>query len=151
MPEDYTYDVTIYGDQAAKQAKAIRGQIVNELAGETYHFLNKFLYEDFALSDFQFSYAIGIDNACTFEKWINYDYLKDLIQFIVIHRQGEKRYKKVNWFSKEPHKFFDAKKKIPKISSTQIREMLHENRDSFFDEPYNRGVADIIQDNKLYI
>lgn len=134
-----------------KRMKVCDYEIVNELAGETYHFLNKFLNEDFAISDFRFSYVIGIDNACTFEKWVNYGYLKDLIPFIVIYRQGQKRCKNVDWFLKEPHKFFDAGKKVPKISSTQIREMLHEDRDGFFDKPYNKGIADIIKNNKLYI
>lgn len=134
-----------------KRMKVCDYEIVNELAGETYHFLNKFLSEDFVKNEFRFSYAIGLDNAYTFENWVNYDYLRDLISFIVLYRQGQKCIKGVDWFLKEPHKCFDAVKKIPEISSTQIREQLYKDREETLNKFYNKGIADIIKDNKLYI
>lgn len=134
-----------------KRMKVCDYEIINELAGETYYFLNRFMNESFAKNEYRFSYTMGLDNANTFEKWINYEYLEKLIPFIVVSRQGERVSSKAEWCTKEPHKFFNAGKIIPDRSSTEIRKQLHEKRNEFFSHPYDEGVAKIIQDNKLYL
>ncbi len=138
--------------QVDKRMKVCDYEIVHELAGETYYFLNKFMEEDFAKNEYRFNYVIGLDNANTFDKWVNYEHLEKLIPFIVVSRQGEKRDPNVNWYMKEPHKFFDAGNKIPKISSTDIRKELKEDREKYLREsPFLTLIAGIIQENNLYV
>jgi len=134
--------------QVDARIKVCDYEIVHELAGETYYFLNKFLEEDFAKNDYRFNYVIGMDNANSFAKWVNYEYLEKMIPFTVVSRQGEKRKSDVTWFLKAPHKFFDAGKKISNISSTEIKKRLKKNRK--FDFEYHSDVANYIITNELY-
>jgi nicotinate-nucleotide adenylyltransferase len=130
-----------------KRIKVCDYEIVNKLAGETYYFLNKFLEEDFAKNEYRFSYCIGLDNANTFHKWKNFEYLEKLLSFIVVSRQGEKPLPDVDWYRKGPHMFFDAGDMIPELSSTDIRNKIgqEETTDLLPDEIYN-----LIVKHRLY-
>lgn len=75
---------------------------------------------------YEFSYIIGMDNANTFDKWIEADKLKTMIRFIVVPRQGIKEDSNVQWYKKKPHIYLKADKPIDKTSSTQIRELIQE-------------------------
>lgn len=97
-------------------------EIKRKLKGETYHFLKQLLSEEFAKDQYDFSYAIGLDNANTFDKWVNYEDLERMMRFIVVGRQGIARDEKVNWYLKPPHIYLTPDKEdIPEVSSTQVR------------------------------
>lgn len=96
-------------------------EIKHQLKGETFHFVKRLLDEDFAKHEYDFSMIIGLDNANTFDKWVNYEYLEKMIRFVVVPRQGEVRDPSVNWYLKEPHIYLHPEEPISEISSTQIR------------------------------
>lgn len=100
-------------------------EIAHKLKGETYHFLKQLLAEDFAKDQYDFSYIIGLDNANTFDKWVNYEDLERMMRFIVVGRQGVARDEKVNWYLKPPHIYLTPDKSdIPEVSSTQVRNAI---------------------------
>lgn len=107
-------------------------EIVHQLRGETYHFLKQLMEEDFAKDKYDFSYIIGLDNANTFDKWVNYEDLERMMRFIVVGRLGVDRDEKVNWYLKPPHIYLcPDKKDIPKISSTWARDTFK----AYWDHP----------------
>ena len=59
-------------------------EIRNQLKGETYYFFKR-LKEEIELTEkYQFAMIIGLDNANTFDKWVNYKELERLARFIVV-------------------------------------------------------------------
>jgi nicotinate-nucleotide adenylyltransferase len=115
--------------KADGRIKVFDYEIKNELGGETYHFVKNLLQEPFAKDEYNFSYIIGLDNANTFDKWVNYQDLERMIRFVVVSRQGVIRNEKVDWYLKQPHIFLQAENEIPEISSTQIRKWISEYRE----------------------
>lgn len=99
-------------------------EIQNKFRGETYHLLVNLLNEPFAKNEIDFSWIIGLDNANTFDKWVNYELLEKLIRFVVIPRKGILPDPKVDWFFKSPHIYLCGETDIPEISSTDIREAI---------------------------
>ena len=97
-------------------------EIRNKLSGETYN-LAKRLIEDKKYKDtHSFSFIIGLDNANTFDKWVNYEELERLVRFVVVPRTGEKMKRGVNWYLKAPHLFIEPDVPLMEVSSTMIRE-----------------------------
>jgi len=101
-------------------------EIKHKLGGETYHLVKKLLSEDFAKNERDFSMAIGMDNANTFNKWVNYEDLERMIRFVVIPRTGVEIAKKSGWYLKPPHMLLVPEKPLSKISSTDVRTSLKE-------------------------
>lgn len=160
-------------EMAAKvdgRIKVFNYEIENDLSGETYHFVKRLQDEGFAKNRYDFSYAIGLDNANTFSKWVNYDFLERMIRFVVVARAGIKRDPNVNWYLKPPHIFLEQEgEAIPEISSTQVRELLGRALYKLVHEPIDydeeamgkdhdklalmvgQEVADYIWTNNLYM
>jgi nicotinate-nucleotide adenylyltransferase len=103
-------------------------EIKNQLAGETYNFVKRLLDEDFAKHKYDFSVAIGQDNANTFHKWVNYEFLEQAIRFVVVPRLGVPFDPKVNWYLKPPHIYIapENNEDLVQISSTQVRQMVRD-------------------------
>lgn len=128
------------------------------LAGETYHLL-KTLLNDSDYENYNFSFIIGLDNANTFDTWVNYEELERLIRFVIVPRAG---YEPINgsWYFNFPHIFLNGKdEKIPmEISSTIIRNQLTELYKSNFkglvEDELKLGldtkVLSYIKENNLY-
>ncbi|MDD5650172.1 MAG: nicotinate (nicotinamide) nucleotide adenylyltransferase [Candidatus Nanoarchaeia archaeon] len=99
-------------------------EINNKFSGETYN-LAKRLLEDKKYKDtHSFSFIIGLDNANTFDKWVNYQELERLVRFVVVPRTGEKLQKNIKWYLNSPHIFLEPENPLIEISSTQIRNAL---------------------------
>jgi nicotinate-nucleotide adenylyltransferase len=101
-------------------------EISNKLRGETYRLIKRLLNENFAKDEYDFSIVIGLDNANTFDKWVNYEELERMARFVVVPRRGINRNPKVTWYLKPPHIFLSPDNDIPEISSTQIREAFNQ-------------------------
>jgi nicotinate-nucleotide adenylyltransferase len=99
-------------------------EIVNKLGGETYTLIKSILDEDFAKHQYDFSLAIGMDNANTFDRWVNYHDLERMIRCIIVPRTGIKTGLKSNWYLKPPHMLVVPNKPLPKTCSTEVRETL---------------------------
>ncbi len=63
-------------------------EIANNLAGETYNFMKRLMEDDLA-KNHNFSMIIGMDNANTFHRWVNYVDLEKLVRFVVVPRSGQ--------------------------------------------------------------
>jgi nicotinate-nucleotide adenylyltransferase len=123
-------------------------EIRNKLSGSTYAMIQRLL-TDIYFAQYRFHLIIGMDNANTFNKWIEPNKLKRLINFIVVPRQGIQRDKRVGWYLKEPHYFLDFPDVIPNTSSTQAKQDLCRDRkicpESLCGEVHNYIIA-----NNLY-
>lgn len=101
------------------------------LAGETYHLIKTLLNDKNYKDNYNFSFIIGLDNANSFNKWVNYEELEKLIRFVVVPRKG---YDIINnsWYFNEPHILINGEKEnIPiEISSTHVRTLIDRYRDS---------------------
>jgi nicotinate-nucleotide adenylyltransferase len=147
--------------QHDRRIKVSDYEIVNELGGETYHFVKKLLDEDFAKHERDFSLAIGMDNANTFEKWVNFQDLERMMRFVVIPRTGIEPQLKNSWFLNPPHMFLAPEKPLLEISSTDLRGVVQHywNQDESQDITLGKlndpkfihpGVFEYIKKNELY-
>jgi len=128
-------------------------EIKNQLRGETYHFVKRLLDEDFAKDQYDFSMIIGLDNANTFDKWVNYEDLEKMMRFVVVSRQGTERDESVDWYLKPPHIYLYSGGDVPEISSTEIRRCIVEDDTSqaaYVKEFMDDGVWKYLCDNELY-
>lgn len=126
-------------------------EIDHKLGGETYHLI-KMLMDDSNLMDrCDFSIIIGLDNANTFDKWVNYEFLERQIRFITVARPGIDEDPKVQWYRKMPHIYLlpETDGDLTKISSTEVRKMLKEN-DPSVAKYLQPDVLRYIRDRKLY-
>jgi nicotinate-nucleotide adenylyltransferase len=113
--------------QVDGRIKVFDYEIKNKLSGETYHTAVSLINEDFAKDKYDFSFIIGLDNANTFDKWVNYEHLEQMVRFVVVPRKGVERDKKVNWYLKPPHIFIETDNfPVMDISSSLIRKNIKE-------------------------
>ena len=132
-----------------RRIKVFDYEIVNKLAGESYNLAKLLLNEEVAKSQYDFSMVIGMDNANTFNKWVNYAELERLMRFVVVSRKGIER--KEDWFLNKPHIFLETETDIPQISSTDIRNALAKKDFEFLNENViNKDVLDYILTHNLY-
>lgn len=110
--------------QVDGRIKVFDYEIANKFSGETYN-LAKRLFEDKEYKDtHSFSFVIGLDNANSFDTWVNYEELERLARFVVVPRTGEKPKKGVNWYLKPPHIFLEPDEPLMEMSSTKVRRDL---------------------------
>lgn len=135
-------------------------EIMNQLSGETYNLVKRLKMETELTEKYKFSMVIGLDNANTFDKWVNYQELERLMGFVVIPRKGYTRDDKVDWYLKYPHIYLNNENTIIETSSTDVRNML----DIFYNDRIthkvtyndllkvlNRDVLDYILEHELFL
>ena len=125
-------------------------EIKNKLKGETYYFFKKLKEEKELTEKYQFSMIMGLDNANTFDKWVNYEELERLAQFVVVPRLGVERDLNVNWYLQKPHIFLNKETSILEISSTDIRELFNKSKYQTLLNYLDHKVFQYIKSNKLY-
>ena len=101
-------------------------EIKNQLAGETYNFVKRLKEEKDLTEVYNFSIVIGLDNANTFENWVNYELLERLIRFVIVPRKGYEPLPNA-WYFKQPHIFLNGETDIIKVSSTEVRSLLQDD------------------------
>ncbi len=99
-------------------------EIRTRLRGETYHMVKMLMCAP-ETHRVNFSIIVGMDNANSFDKWVNYEDLERLIRFVVVPRRGVKRDPRVNWYLKPPHVFLMTERPPMEISSTDVRLAFH--------------------------
>jgi len=139
--------------QVDGRIKVFDYEIRNELAGETFNFFKRLKTEHELTERYNFSMIIGLDNANTFDKWVNYEELERMVRFVVVPRKGTERDIDVDWYLKEPHIFLNSEAGITEVSSTQVRSILE--RDGIAKYTSLEGLLDpevtrYIYNNKLY-
>ena len=108
--------------QVDKRIKIFPFEIDNKLQGETYYFVKK-LKEETLNEQYNFSIVIGLDNANTFDHWVNYELLERLIRFVVVPRKGYKPIENA-WYFKEPHIYLHDDPNAIEVSSTEVRGLM---------------------------
>lgn len=96
-------------------------EIEHQLAGETYHFVKKLQSDPEYEGTHSFSMIIGMDNANSFHTWVNFQELERLINFVVVHREGQKRDDCVDWYIKGGHVLLKPDDRLIETSSTSFR------------------------------
>jgi len=128
-------------------------EVKNKLAGETYHFVKRLLDEDFAKKQYDFSMAIGMDNANTFADWVNYEDLERMMRFVVVPRKGEIQDPTVRWYLEKPHIYLlpdeNEDNPIRQICSTDLRDWVKTDVDRA-KENLDPDVFNYIKEHKLY-
>ena len=140
--------------QADKRIKIFPFEIDNKLQGETYYFVKK-LKEETLNEQYNFSIVIGLDNANTFDHWVNYELLERLIRFVVIPRKGYKPIENA-WYFKEPHIYLQEDPEGIEVSSSEVRGLLGMSEFNAEDHKHLMTkicpeVFEYIIKNKLYI
>jgi len=130
-------------------------EIANQLSGETFNLFKRIKSDTKLMETYSFSMIIGLDNANTFDKWLNYEELERMVRFVVVDREGIKPDPKVNWFLKPPHIYLNQENHIPEVSSTQIRNEIKQHKQfwTLRDEIVNNldsKVIEYINKYKLY-
>ena len=138
-------------------------EIRNKFRGETYKLIKSLMSEEEYKDKYDFSLIMGLDNANTFDKWVNYEELERMTRFVVVPRKGVNRDLNVDWYLKSPHIYLSPDNDIPNISSTIIRDNLkiyweHKFDNPIFDvvndalkEDLPKGVLKYINENRLYV
>lgn len=133
-------------------------EIKHKLSGETYHFVKRLLDDELSETH-NFSMIIGMDNANTFDQWVNFQELERLIRFVVVPRIGQIPDPNVRWYLNSPHIYLPPdlndvgngkhKSHLIEVSSSQVRQMIADKIDEWsrFVDPF---VADYIRHNNLY-
>jgi len=135
--------------QVDGRIKVFDYEIKNQMKGETYNLVKRLQDENFAKNEFDFSFIIGLDQANTFDKWVNYELLERMIRFVVIPRIGYER--TTDWFLNKPHIYLGNEKDLLDVSSTEIRKLLlSKNDDKKLNELMDINVINYIKENKLY-
>jgi nicotinate (nicotinamide) nucleotide adenylyltransferase len=100
-------------------------EIKNKLGGETYYLAKQLLSESGAKEKYDYYFAIGGDNAVSFDKWFEYKKLKKIARFVVIPRAGIELKSKGAWYCKHPHMLLIPEEPTPNVSSTSLRNALN--------------------------
>ena len=125
-------------------------EIRNQLKGETYYFFKKLKEEKELTEKYQFAMIIGLDNANSFDKWVNFQELENMVKFIVVPRPGITRDINVNWYLQKPHIFLNRENSIMNVSSTAVRiAMMNKSTDVL--NYLDKEVYNYILEKKLYI
>lgn len=124
----------------------------HRLGGETYHLVNLLLNDTTLMDHYDFSIIIGLDNANTFDKWVNYEFLERRIRFITVARPGVEEDQRVQWYRNAPHIYLrpETHEDLIKISSTDVRRMLKAN-DPEVSKYLNPDVLAYIREHRLYL
>mgnify|MGYP001171508621 CR=1 FL=1 len=121
-------------------------EIKHQLSNGTYDFINRLKQENELMSQNTFSMVIGLDNANIFDKWANFELLKNAIPFVVVSRPG---YEVIpnSWYLNSPHTFIQVE--ISQVSSTVVREIIKRDIDASKKFLF-KEVWDYILNNNLY-
>jgi nicotinate-nucleotide adenylyltransferase len=136
--------------QVDARIKVFDFEIQNKLQGETYQTVKLLQETEMAKDKYNFSMVIGMDNAKTFDRWVNYEHLEKLIRFVVVPRKGYEFDPTITWFLKAPHIYIAEDNPIDEISSTQIRNWVHEDKQTLLAKYLHPNVFEYIENNKLY-
>jgi nicotinate-nucleotide adenylyltransferase len=144
--------------QVDRRIKIFDYEIKNELSGETYNLFKRLAVENELTEMYNFSMVIGLDNANTFDKWVNYESLERMTRFVVIPRKGVEPDPNVSWYLKPPHIYLTGENHIPEISSTYVKKLIKDYREKpdqelefFILQNINENVFKYIMDNNLYL
>lgn len=131
--------------------KASAYEIDNQLAGETYHFVKRLMAEHYSSKRYNFSYIIGMDNANSFDRWYNFEYLEKAIRFVVVPRKGYEPNPKADWCRNGFHLCLPPTDDgIVEISSTKVRDLLKGDGREAAAKFLDPKVYEYIQKNGLY-
>ncbi|MFW6225456.1 MAG: nicotinate (nicotinamide) nucleotide adenylyltransferase [bacterium] len=135
--------------QVDGRIKVFDYEIKNKLAGETYNLFKRLKQDDELNNKYNFSMIIGIDNANSFHKWVNFQELERMVRFVVVDRKGFERDESVDWYLSKPHIYLNNEDGVMEGSSTIVRELLNDN-DISVEKYIDNKVLEFIKNNKLY-
>jgi len=136
-----------YAVEAWNNIKVCDWEIKNNTSGETYKLLKKFL-NDPDFKEYDFYFAIGMDNAQKAPSWVNWSWIEKNVKFMIVPRKGYDEDPDINWYKKEPHICLNEVD-IMDVSSTEIRELMDKD-DPKINELLPDDVVEYIIHKDLY-
>jgi nicotinate (nicotinamide) nucleotide adenylyltransferase len=142
--------------KADSRIKVFDYEIANKLSGESYYLIKKLKLEEELNAKYNFSLVIGLDNANSFDTWVNYQELERMVRMVVVPRKG---YEPLNnaWYFKALHIYLNGETNIMEVSSTEVRDTLHtystlnyRTKEDML-RMIDSNVYDYIAEHKLYI
>jgi nicotinate-nucleotide adenylyltransferase len=104
-------------------------EIQHKLKGESYYMIKKLKMEKELNERYNFSLVVGLDNANSFDTWVNFEELERMIRMVIVPRKGYQPLQNA-WYFKYPHIYLTAESTIMESSSTQVRDLLKERNDT---------------------
>jgi nicotinate-nucleotide adenylyltransferase len=128
--------------ESLKKVRIFTYETKNKFQGYTYDLIKELKNQ----YDYQWHFIVGGDNANNFSKWYKHKELKNMVNFIVVSRQGFKI--ETDWFLNGNHIYIENNNDIPMISSTEVKSQLKNNKKDIDGlHPY---VLEYIKSRKLY-
>jgi nicotinate-nucleotide adenylyltransferase len=125
-------------------------EIEQRLAGETYQLVKTLMEEDFAKHQYDFSFVIGMDNANTFDLWVNFRELERMVRFVVVPRPGIVGDDSVLWYRRPPHIVLPPSNSIVDTSSTYARNAICRGDFKAVENSLDPKVMEYIREHHLY-
>jgi len=126
-------------------------EIAQNLGGSTFQLFNRLDEEQDFKDRYTFSFIIGLDNALSAYKWVQWEDLERKVSFVVMPRAGQVLPHRQFWFMQKPHLYL-ADEQVPEISSSAIRKILLQDievsRNNL--EYMSSAVLQYINNNSLY-
>ena len=136
--------------QVDGRIKVFDYEIKNQLGGETYNLFKRLKQDEELNNKYNFSMVIGLDNANSFHKWVNFQELERMVRFVVVPRKGYKRDESVTWYLERPHIYLNSECDIIEVSSTMVRDILENKDNQHLDNFLDKNVINYIMKNGLY-
>lgn len=149
-PPEHRLEMCRLAGRIDRRIKVCDYEIKHKLSGSTYNLMNRLINDNEYNEEYEFSVIIGLDNANSFNTWVDYQYLEKLVRFVVIPRRGVLADPKVDWYLKDPHIYLNFESSITECSSTLVRALLKENKINKASELVNIDVLEYIDKNNLY-
>ena len=124
-PAEHRLEMCRLASETDKRIKVFDYEIKNKFFGETFYLVKRLKEETSLTEIYNFSMIIGLDNANTFDSWVNYKELERIMKFVVVPRKGVEKIDTVDWYLNPPHIFLNKEKTgIIEASSTELRKLM---------------------------
>ncbi len=149
---DMRFHMCKLASKVDNRIKVFKYEIENKMAGETFNLFKRLLNDELYKDTHNFSMIIGMDNALSFDKWVNFEELERMVKFVIVPRKGyTPNWAKHNyWFLQPPHIYLRGEKGPMDMSSSLVRLGIEEGEKSIIEKGLNPKVYKFIQNNELY-
>ena len=149
VPSQHRLKMCEIAAAASNRIRVFDYEIRHQLTRGTYYLIRQLLTEDFS-RDYHYSMIIGQDNANTFNHWIRYKELAEILRFVVVPRKGVSLDHQVSWYWQAPHIYLTKDCQVMQVSSTKVRNLLAANKLEGVKPCVHPGVLEYILEHRLY-
>lgn len=151
-PAEHRMAMALLATQVDGRLQASSFEFEGRLGGETYHSMKLLLDHPNYRNRYEFAFIIGVDNANTFETWVNAPELERLTRFVIVPRVGHALSDQAAAvFRRPPHICFETGgEKIRDTASSRVRTLLQREEAEKAAKYLDPKVLKYIQTHRLY-